>query len=68
MNSHRTKFGAANGLGGHILMAVALLLVSSFTLPTPAVAATLGADKLALFPKETGEFGYADLKLSLIHI
>jgi hypothetical protein len=38
------------------------MLFAAFALPRTAGAATLGADKLALFPKETGEFGYADLK------
>ena len=40
----------------------ALILAAAFVLPKPASAGTLGADKLALFPRETGELGYADLK------
>jgi hypothetical protein len=40
----------------------ALILAAAFVVPKPASAGTLGADKLALFPRETGELGYADLK------
>jgi hypothetical protein len=40
----------------------ALILAAAFVAPKPASAGTLGADKLALFPRETGELGYADLK------
>ena len=40
----------------------ALILAAAFVLPKSASAGTLGADKLALFPRETGELGYADLK------
>jgi hypothetical protein len=39
-----------------------LILAATFTMPRPATAGTLGADKLALFPRETGELGYADMK------
>jgi hypothetical protein len=45
-----------------VMAAMGLTLFAAFALPRTAGAATLGADKLALFPKETGEFGYADLK------
>jgi hypothetical protein len=45
-----------------VVAAIGLMLFAAFALPRTAGAATLGADKLALFPKETGEFGYADLK------
>jgi len=31
-------------------------------MPKPARAGRLGADIIALFPKEIGEFAYADLK------
>src|SRR2546426_11170087 len=34
----------------------------SLALPKPARAGRLGADIIALFPKEIGEFAYADLK------
>ena len=40
----------------------ALILAAAFVAPKPASAGTLGADKLALFPRETGELGYADMK------
>jgi hypothetical protein len=41
-----------------VCMLAALLLVA----PRPARASRLGADIIALFPKEVGEFAYADLK------
>src|SRR5215468_4223900 len=41
--------------------ALALLAVG-LALPRVAWAARLGPDTIALFPKEVGEFGYADLK------
>jgi len=31
-------------------------------IPAPVRADRLGSDKIALFPKEVGEFAYADLK------
>src|SRR3989441_6453773 len=34
----------------------------SLAMPKPARAGRLGADVIALFPKEVGEFAYADLK------
>src|SRR2546428_827323 len=40
----------------------ALLLSTAIILPRPAAAGRLGPDIIALFPKEVGEFGYADLK------
>jgi hypothetical protein len=39
-----------------------LIVAAAFVVPKPASAGTLGADKLALFPRETGELGYADMK------
>jgi hypothetical protein len=44
------------------IASAALILAAAFVAPKPASAGTLGADKLALFPRETGELGYADLK------
>ena len=38
------------------------LLAVALALPKPARAGRLGPDTIALFPKEVGEFGYADLK------
>src|ERR1700681_528435 len=46
----------SGGLAIFALAAVTLLL------PKPASAGQLGADIIALFPKETGEFAYADLR------
>ena len=50
--------------GGYAMRAAAfaLLAVLFFGLPQPARAGRLGADTIALFPKEVGEFAYADLK------
>jgi hypothetical protein len=39
----------------------AILVTVTLALPKPA-AARLGPDVIALFPKEVGEFGYADMK------
>src|SRR5450755_1699518 len=44
------------------IAATTLIFAAAFVMPQPASAGTLGADKLALFPKETGELGYADMK------
>src|ERR1700731_3760505 len=44
------------------LMAAAMLVAMSLAMPKPARAGRLGADIIALFPKEIGEFAYADLK------
>lgn len=44
------------------LMAAALLAVVPLAIPRPAHAGRLGPDVIALFPKEVGEFAYADLK------
>jgi hypothetical protein len=44
------------------LMAVALLVAATLLGPQPARADRLGADIIGLFPKEVGEFAYADLK------
>src|ERR1700757_2449790 len=38
------------------------LLALMFAMAKPAKAGGVGADTIALFPKETGEFGYVDLK------
>lgn len=44
------------------VLPMALLFVFALALPGPAHAGKLGADMIALFPKDIGEFGYADLK------
>jgi hypothetical protein len=43
-------------------LAACALLALVFTLAKPVKAGGVGADTIALFPKETGEFGYVDLK------
>lgn len=59
----RTSFRATT-LGSLIqqFAVMSLFLASALTLPKPAAAGTLGADVIGMFPKEVGEFGYADLK------
>src|SRR5438105_14384861 len=44
------------------LVAAGVLVAMSLAMPKPARAGRLGADIIALFPKEIGEFAYADLK------
>ena len=44
------------------LVAVGILAAMALATPKPAHAGRLGADIIALFPKEVGEFAYADLK------
>src|SRR2546430_11300149 len=44
------------------LMAAGILVALSLAMPKPARAGRLGSDIIALFPKEIGEFAYADLK------
>src|ERR1700681_4255694 len=44
------------------LVAAGILVAMSLAMPQPARANRLGADIIALFPKEVGEFAYADLK------
>jgi hypothetical protein len=43
-------------------LATGLLLAMALTVPKPAQAGTLGANVIGMFPKDVGEFGYADLK------
>ena len=43
-------------------LAFAILVAVCFATPKPARAGRLAADTIALFPKEIGEFAYADLK------
>jgi hypothetical protein len=45
-----------------IFVAIGLLIAAAFALPKPAKAGTLGSDVISMFPKDVGEFGYADLK------
>src|SRR5947208_6359457 len=44
------------------VVAAGILVAMSLAMPRPARAGRLGADIIALFPKEIGEFAYADLK------
>src|SRR5260370_38648231 len=45
-----------------IRLAMFVLAVITLLLPKPGKAGRLGTDIIALFPKEVGEFAYADLK------
>src|SRR5437899_9710058 len=44
------------------LVAASILVAMTLAMPKPARAGRLGTDIIALFPKEIGEFAYADLK------
>jgi hypothetical protein len=44
------------------LVAICSLLAFALALPKPARADKLGSDLIGMFPKDVGEFGYADLK------
>jgi hypothetical protein len=44
------------------LVAAGILVTMCLAVPKPARAGRLGADVIALFPKDIGEFAYADLK------
>ncbi len=44
------------------LVAAGILAALCLAMPKPARAGRLGSDIIALFPKEVGEFAYADLK------
>src|SRR5882724_10742669 len=44
------------------IVAAAMLVAFVLAMPKPAQAGRLGADKIALFPKQIAEVGYADLK------
>ena len=46
----------------HRVLGVCVLVALMLFTPRPAHAGRLGADVIALFPKEVGEFAYADLK------
>src|ERR1700737_4777193 len=54
------KTGAVTIMGR--ALAFAILVALCFAMPKPARAGRLAADTIALFPKEIGEFAYADLK------
>src|SRR5271165_6626564 len=44
------------------IVALGILGAMALVVPKPAKAVKLGSDTIALFPKEIGEFAYADLK------
>ena len=44
------------------IVGAALMVAAALVVPKPARAGRLGPDIIALFPKEVGEFAYADLK------
>jgi hypothetical protein len=44
------------------VFAAAIIATFALVLPKPARAGKLGADMIGMFPKDVGEFGYADLK------
>src|SRR5437870_5690173 len=54
--------GARMGATFRRLVTAGVLVAMSLAMPKPARAGRLGSDKIALFPKEVGEFAYADLK------
>src|SRR5277367_3525932 len=63
MKSHTPSNQAGKNFAGRMLLGAAAMVLGAISLlPKPAAAGTLGADKLALFPKETAEIGYADMK------
>ena len=61
INSHSPANTEAPTIMGRAL-ALVILVALSFAMPKPARAGRLAADTIALFPKEIGEFAYADLK------
>jgi hypothetical protein len=60
-----TNSGVSPASGGAFLrrlVATGLLVAMALAVPKPASAGRLGPDIIALFPKQVGEFAYADLK------
>src|ERR1700704_1371102 len=58
ISDSRANTGAIMGRA----LAFAILVALCLVMPKPAHAGRLAADTIALFPKEIGEFAYADLK------
>ncbi len=50
------------GWAASSLVAISFLLGTALTMPKPAQAGTLDANVIGMFPKDVGEFGYADMK------
>ncbi len=61
INSHSPANTGAATIVGRALPLV-ILVALSFAMAKPVRAGRLAADTIALFPKEIGEFAYADLK------
>jgi hypothetical protein len=60
-----TNSGVSPARGSAILrrlVAIGILVAMALAVPKPASAGRLGPDIIALFPKQVGEFAYADLK------
>jgi hypothetical protein len=60
-----TNSGVSPARGGASLrriVATGILVAMALAIPKPANAGRLGSDIIALFPKQVGEFAYADLK------
>lgn len=53
---------ARNGSVFYRLLVFALLLATALAVPKAVRAGTLAADVIGMFPKDVGEFGYADMK------
>jgi len=56
------NFAGIRKSAASLLPALSLLMALALLAPRPARAGRLGTDIIALFPKEVGEFAYADLK------
>src|SRR4030081_1760783 len=60
ISDSRANTGAVTIMGR--ALAFAILVTLCLVMPKPTRAGRLAADTIALFPKEVGEFAYADLK------
>jgi hypothetical protein len=58
----KTFSPARNGSAVYRLVVFALLLATALAVPKAGRAGTLAADVIGMFPKDVGEFGYADMK------
>ena len=62
-DEHDFRFGCGRpGVALRRLVAASILVAMVLATPKPARAGRLGPDVIALFPKDIGEFAYADLK------
>ena len=62
MKLEKSLGATRSGAALYRLFAIGFLLVLALTLPKSAQASRLGADVIGMFPRDVGEFGYADLK------